>query len=121
MPATLSVPLVPFPMSIDSIKRQIEGYKRDIDRQKSTIADCREDMANIRIRKSRDADSYTRRLKSASSVANKHSIRAQKKRDWEGYARKLDNEKDKIAKCRDRIKGYREDISRCRERIKRLR
>lgn len=84
-------------MSIDSIKRQIEGYKRDIDRQKSTIADCREDMANIRIRKSRDADSYTRRLKSASSVANKHSIRAQKKRDWESYARKLDSEKDKIA------------------------
>ena len=42
-------------MSIDSVKRQIEGYKRDIDREKSRIADSRDDMAKIRIRKSRDA------------------------------------------------------------------
>ena len=93
-------------MSIDSIKRQIEGYKRDIDREKSRIADSRDDMAKIRIRKSRDADHYSRRLKSASSTANKHSIRAQKKRDWERYAREIDREKDKIAKKRDKINDY---------------
>ena len=108
-------------MSIDSVKRQIEGYKRDIDREKSIIADSRDDMAKIRIRKSRDAEHYSRRFKSATSTANKHSIRAQKKRDWERYAREIDREKDKIAKTREKIKDIREKIKRCRELIKRLR
>jgi len=108
-------------MSIDSIKRQIEGYKRDIDRQKSKIADCKESISKIRIRKSRDTDHYSRKLKSASSTANRHSIRAQKKRDWEQYARAIDREKNEIASCRGRIKDYNENIKRCRERIKRMR
>ena len=108
-------------MSIDNVKRQIEGYKRDIDREKSRIADSRDDMAKIRIRKSKDADHYSRRLKSASSIANKHSLRAQKKRDWERYARDIEREKDEIAKTRDKIKNIREKIKRSRERIKRLR
>ena len=63
-------------MSIDSVKRQIEGYKRDIDREKSRIADSRDDMAKIRIRKSRDAETYSRRLTNANFTAQKHSIRA---------------------------------------------
>lgn len=108
-------------MSIDSVKLQIEAYKRDIDREKSRITDYRGDMAKIRIRKSRDADHYSRRLKSASSTAIKHSIRAQKKRDWERYSREIERERDKIARSREKIKDIREKIKRCRERIKRLR
>ena len=108
-------------MSIDNAKRQIEGFKRDIDREKSRIADSRDEMAKIRVRKSRDSDHYSRRLKSAFSTANRHSIRAQKKRDWESYARKIDREKEKITKNREKIKDIREKIKRSRERIKRLR
>ena len=107
-------------MSIDSVKRQIEGYKRDIDREKSRIADSRDDMAKIRIRKSRDAETYSRRLTNANSTAQKHSIRAQKKREWDRYSRDLQRERDKISKCREKSKDYREDIKCCRERIKRL-
>ena len=38
-------------MSIDSIKRQIEGYKRDIDREKSRITDYKDDMTKFESRK----------------------------------------------------------------------
>ena len=38
-------------MSIDSVKRQIEGYKRDIDREKSRIADYKDEMAKTEFEK----------------------------------------------------------------------
>ena len=37
-------------------------------------------MTKIRIKKSRDSDRYSHRLKSSTSTANKHSIRAEKER-----------------------------------------
>lgn len=107
-------------MSVDSIKRDIERFKREIDSQKVKVSKCREEMAKIRIRKSKEAIRYKNRLKSASSTASRHNIRSQKKRDWDGYARDLSREKGKVEKCRDRTSGYRDDIKRCRERIKRL-
>ena len=108
-------------MSIDGIKSTIERINRDIERQKAKIADCREDIAKTRVRKSRESERYTRRLKAASSTASRHNIRSQKKRDWESFARDIDRQKSKIETCRSRIKGYRDDIKRNRERIKRLR
>ena len=66
-------------MSVESIKREIERTKRDIDAQKVKITNYREEMSQIKIRKSRDTVSYARKLKAASSTATRHSIRAQKK------------------------------------------
>ena len=80
-------------MSKESIKRQIEGYKRDIDRQKSSITNCREDMAKIRIRKSRDAETYSRRLTTANSQL-KNIVYVLKKREIGIVTREIFKEKE---------------------------
>ena len=92
-------------MSIDSVKRQIEGYKRDIDREKSRIADSRDDMAKIRIRKSRDADHYSRRLKSASSTAQQTQYTCSKeKRLGTLLPEKLKGKRNKLQKPEKKLK-----------------
>ncbi len=106
-------------MSKAYYRSQIEGYKRDIEREKAKIADCREEIAKVKIRKSRETENYARQLKYANSSSQKHNIRAAKARQWESFAREIDREKDKIESCKNNIERYRDSISRSRESLKR--
>ena len=45
-------------MSKEYYRSQIESYKRDIEREKAKIADCREEIAKVKIRKSRETENY---------------------------------------------------------------
>lgn len=107
-------------MSVDLLRKEIERHGRNIEAIKIKIANCKEEISKIRIKKSRSSDNYSNRLKSASSASNKDSIRKQKQRDWERYANLIESEKGKILKYKDKIQFFRERIKNCRERIKRL-
>lgn len=107
-------------MSKESIHRRIEGFKRDIERQKAIQSSYREDISKIRIRKSREAVRYSTRMKNTSSTASRHTIRSQKKREWESFARQIDREKEKIQNSKDKVNDYKVQIKRCRDQIKRL-
>lgn len=108
-------------MSKEYYRSQIESYKRDVEREKAKIADCREEIAKVKIRKSRESENYARQIKYASTSSQKHSIRASKARQWESFAREIDREKDKIESCKKNIERYRDSIARNRESMKRAR
>ena len=106
-------------MSKAYYKSQIEGYKRDIEREKSKIAGFKEDIAKVKIRKSRETETYASRLRNASTSAAKHNIRSSKARQWESFAREIDRYKDRIESCKKDIARHRDAISRARESMKR--
>jgi|LauGreDrversion4_2_1035121.scaffolds.fasta_scaffold36420_2 hypothetical protein len=108
-------------MSKEFYRSQIEIYKRFIESGKAKIADCREEIAEVKIRKRRETEDYARQLKDANSSAQKQNIRASKARQWESFAREIDREKDKIESYKKDIERYRDLIASSRESLKRAR
>lgn len=102
-------------------RNRIESVKRDIEREKSKISGYREDIAKIRIKKSRSTESYRNRIKAASTTSRKQAIRAQKSREWESIAKKIEGIKNNIDRSRKRISNFRDTIKRHRESMKRAR